>query len=81
MIARPLNCSNPSSLNSGGAIALYPDGLLANVLAASTYPLEVVQADRWLNERKNLKGDALKTRSTSSAGTEASRRWPPPPTS
>ncbi|WBL76750.1 DUF3300 domain-containing protein [Bradyrhizobium xenonodulans] len=42
-------------------IALYPDELLANVLAASTYPLEVVQADRWLKERKQLKGDALKT--------------------
>ena len=42
-------------------IALYPDELLANVLAASTYPLEVVQADRWLKERKNLKGDALRT--------------------
>ena len=41
-------------------IALYPDALLANVLAASTYPLEVVQADRWLNGHKNLKGDALK---------------------
>ena len=42
-------------------IALYPDELLANVLAASTYPLEVVQADRWLKEHKKLKGDALKT--------------------
>ena len=42
-------------------IALYPDDLLANLLAASTYPLEVVQADRWLKERKNRKGDALKT--------------------
>ena len=41
-------------------IALYPDELLANVLAASTYPLEVVQADRWLKEHKSLKGDALK---------------------
>jgi hypothetical protein len=41
-------------------IALYPDELLANVLAAATYPLEVVQADRWLKERKSLKGDALK---------------------
>ena len=41
-------------------IALYPDPLVANVLAASTYPLEVVQADRWLGERKNLKGDKLK---------------------
>ncbi len=41
-------------------IALYPDALLANVLAASTYPLEVVQADRWVTEHKNLKGDAMK---------------------
>ena len=41
-------------------IALYPDALLANVLAASTYPLEVVQADRWITEHKTLKGDALK---------------------
>jgi hypothetical protein len=42
-------------------IALYPDELLANVLAASTYPLEVVQADRWIKGNKNLKGDALKS--------------------
>jgi Protein of unknown function (DUF3300) len=41
-------------------IALYPDTLLAEVLMASTYPLEVVQAARWLEENKNLKGDALK---------------------
>ena len=41
-------------------IALYPDELLANVLAASTYPLEVVQADRWAGENKSLKGDQLK---------------------
>jgi hypothetical protein len=41
-------------------IALYPDALLANVLAASTYPLEIVQADRWVSGHKNLKGDALK---------------------
>src|SRR5690242_17942429 len=42
-------------------IALYPDTLLAQVLMASTYPLEVVQADRWVNDNKSLKGDALKT--------------------
>ncbi len=42
-------------------IALYPDTLLAQVLMASTYPLEVVQADRWSTENKNLKGDQLKT--------------------
>jgi hypothetical protein len=41
-------------------IALYPDALLANMLAAATYPLEVVEADRWVKERKNLKGEALK---------------------
>ena len=41
-------------------IALYPDTLLANVLMASTYPLEVVRAERWVNENKNLKEDALK---------------------
>jgi len=39
-------------------IALYPDALLANMLAAATYPLEVVEADRWVKENK-LKGDAL----------------------
>jgi hypothetical protein len=42
-------------------IALYPDPLLSNVLIASTYPLEVVQADRWLKQNQNLKGDQLKT--------------------
>lgn len=41
-------------------IALYPDTLLAQVLMASTYPLEVVQADRWLAANKKLTGDALK---------------------
>src|SRR3954462_11041009 len=41
-------------------IALYPDTLLANVLMASTYPLEVVRAERWLNQNKELKADALK---------------------
>jgi Protein of unknown function (DUF3300) len=40
-------------------IALYPDTLLAQVLMASTYPLEIVQAARWLEANKNLKGDAL----------------------
>jgi len=40
-------------------IALYPDPLLANVMIASTYPLEVVQADRWYRKNKELKGDAL----------------------
>jgi hypothetical protein len=42
-------------------IALYPDALLANMLAAATYPLEMVTAARWAKERKNLKGDQLKS--------------------
>ena len=41
-------------------IALYPDNLLAEVLMASTYPLEIVEAERWVKENKNLKGDQLK---------------------
>src|SRR5262249_33673400 len=40
-------------------IALYPDGLLAQVLMASTYPLEVVQAARFLKDHKDLKGAQL----------------------
>jgi uncharacterized membrane protein YgcG len=43
------------------SIALYPDLLVAQILMAATYPLEVVEADRWLQVRANaaLKGDAL----------------------
>jgi hypothetical protein len=40
-------------------VALYPDSLLAQVLMASTYPLEIVQADRWVKANPSLKGDAL----------------------
>lgn len=40
-------------------IALYPDALLAQVLTASTYPLEVTMAARWSEKNQNLKGAAL----------------------
>src|SRR3989440_7359366 len=40
-------------------IALYPDPLLAQVLAASTYPLELVQLQEWLAKHKDLKDKAL----------------------
>ena len=40
-------------------IALYPDELLAQVLMASTYPLEVVQAERWVRASPGLKDKAL----------------------
>jgi hypothetical protein len=39
-------------------IALYPDSLLAQILMASTYPLEVVQAARWSKANPKLDGDA-----------------------
>lgn len=41
-------------------VALYPDDLLTQILMASTYPLEVVQAERWVKQNKALKGNALK---------------------
>jgi uncharacterized membrane protein YgcG len=40
-------------------IALYPDSLVAQVLAASTFPEQVVQADRWVQAHPDLKGEAL----------------------
>jgi Protein of unknown function (DUF3300) len=40
-------------------IALYPDPLLSQILMASTYPLEVVEAARWSNDNSTLKGGAL----------------------
>ncbi|HET9589460.1 MAG TPA: DUF3300 domain-containing protein, partial [Anaerolineales bacterium] len=40
-------------------IALYPDSLLAQIFMASAYPLEIVQADRWVKQNQQLQGDAL----------------------
>ncbi len=40
-------------------IALYPDSLVSQILMASTYPLEIVQADRFAKQNSSLKGDAL----------------------
>jgi hypothetical protein len=40
-------------------VALYPDPLLGQVLAASTYPLEVVEAQQWLQQDRNLQGQQL----------------------
>jgi hypothetical protein len=44
-------------------IALYPDQLVSQILMASTFPLQIVQAARWLDNPSNaqLKGDALVT--------------------
>ena len=40
-------------------IALYPDALLAQVLMAATYPLEIVQAARWVKANPKVGGKAL----------------------
>jgi hypothetical protein len=40
-------------------IALYPDSLVAQILMASTYPLEVVQAERFAKQNASLKGEPL----------------------
>jgi uncharacterized membrane protein YgcG len=40
-------------------IALYPDPILSQVLVASTYPLEIVEAARWLSLNSSLQGKAL----------------------
>jgi hypothetical protein len=51
---------NPQQLESLVApIALYPDTLLSQVLVASTYPLEVVEAQQFLDQNKALTGAAL----------------------
>ena len=39
-------------------IALYPDSVLMQIFMSATYPLEVIEADRWL-KKQPLTGDAL----------------------
>ena len=73
--ARPPNAPtakvSPEQLDSLVApIALYPDPLLAQVLAASTYPLEIVLLQRWLETNKNLKDKQL-------ADAVAKQSWDP----
>src|SRR5262245_50018564 len=40
-------------------IALHPDSLISQILMASTYPLEVVEASRWVKANSKLKGSEL----------------------
>jgi hypothetical protein len=40
-------------------IALYPDPLVGQILAAATYPTEVLEANQWMQQHQGLKGDAL----------------------
>lgn len=58
--ANPAPKIPPEQLDSLVApIALYPDPLLAQTLAASTYPLELIQLQQWLEKNKTLKDKAL----------------------
>ena len=50
----------PDELDSLVApVALYSDPLLAQVLVAATYPLEIIQLQQWLGKNPGLEGDAL----------------------
>ncbi|HXW16180.1 MAG TPA: DUF3300 domain-containing protein [Terriglobia bacterium] len=58
--APPYTQQTPEQLQQLVApIALYPDSLVAQILAASTFPDQVVEADRWMQEHPGLQGDAL----------------------
>jgi uncharacterized membrane protein YgcG len=58
--APPYTQQTPEQLQQLVApIALYPDSLVAQVLAGSTFPAEIVEADRWVQANPDLKGDAL----------------------
>lgn len=57
---QPYTQQSPEELQQLVApIALYPDSLVAQVLAASTFPEQVVEADRWVQAHPDLKGEAL----------------------
>jgi hypothetical protein len=62
--AEPLSASVPQQSTQEfeqlvAPIALYPDPLVAQILAAATHPTQIVEADRWLQQHPDLKGDAL----------------------
>ncbi|MGA3210868.1 MAG: DUF3300 domain-containing protein [Terriglobales bacterium] len=40
-------------------IALYPDALVAQILAGATFPTQIVEADRWMGQNSSLKGEEL----------------------
>lgn len=66
--AQPTQPLSPNQLNDLVApIALYPDPLLGQVLAASTYPLELMEAKQWVAANPTLQGQQL---------TDAARKQP-----
>jgi hypothetical protein len=69
LVPRPLAAQQgeqePPKLNPGqlddvvARVALYPDPLLAQVMAAATFPEQIPAATQWANQHRNLKGDTL----------------------
>lgn len=69
---QPRRALNPEELEQIVApIALYPDNLLAQVLAASTYPAQVAIADQWLRSQGNASAEQIV------AGANAQANWDP----
>ena len=59
-IQEPALLLSPQQLdNLVAPVALYPDPVLSTVLAASTYPLEIVEAQQWVQQNSNLQGAQL----------------------
>ena len=66
---------SPDELNSLVApVALYPDTILGQVLVASTYPLEIVEAARWLETNSNISGNASAEAAARQPGMPACKR-------
>src|SRR6202048_456447 len=58
--AAPVANQSPQELQQLVApIALYPDALVSQILAGATYPTEIVEADRWMQQHSNLKGNGV----------------------
>ena len=56
----PAQLLSPEQLDTLVApVALYPDALLSQVMVASTYPQEIVEAGQWLQQNQNLQGPQL----------------------
>jgi hypothetical protein len=70
--AQPLNAGDLEQMLA--PIALYPDALLAQVLAASTYPAQVSIADQWLN---NMRAQGTSSPDQIAAGAQAQSSWDP----
>lgn len=67
----PVSSETPEQLQQLVApIALYPDALVAQILAAATYPTQVVQADRWIRQHPQLQGEQF-------AGAVDQQAWDP----